>query len=191
MLKQFANKVVRRTLGFLIKLIFKYSPKNVLSECFSQLTDINERIRYDAFRKRYDISNSFHFNGSHISFYGNGKIICGDFSYIGSLSTIQAYDDCIVFIGKHTQISHNVRIYTQTNIADQDFRNNKRLFFTGNVIIQDYVWIGANVFINPGITIGENSIVGANAVVTKDVPPNAIVAGVPAKIIKIKSGEIK
>ncbi|HQG76623.1 MAG TPA: acyltransferase [Bacteroidales bacterium] len=191
MLKQFANKVVRRTLGFLIKFIFKYSPKNVLSECFSQLTDINERIRYDAFRKRYDISNSFHFNGSHISFYGNGKIICGDFSYIGSLSTIQAYDDCIVFIGKHTQISHNVRIYTQTNIADQDFRNNKRLFFTGNVIIQDYVWIGANVFINPGITIGENSIVGANAVVTKDVPPNAIVAGVPAKIIKIKSGEIK
>ena len=57
----------------------------------------------------------------------------------------------------------------------------------GNVIIEDFVWIGANVFINPGVTIGKNSIVGANSVVVRDLPPNGIYGGVPAKLIKLKS----
>ncbi|WP_048152621.1 sugar O-acetyltransferase [Methanolacinia paynteri] len=50
--------------------------------------------------------------------------------------------------------------------------------------IKNNVWIGAGATILPGITIGENSVVGASAVVTRDVPPDTIVAGVPAKIIK-------
>ncbi|MBK7609142.1 MAG: hypothetical protein KA109_15705 [Saprospiraceae bacterium] len=52
------------------------------------------------------------------------------------------------------------------------------------VIIKRNAWIGANATILPGLVIGENSVVAAGAVVTKDVPPNTIVAGVPAKIIK-------
>ena len=50
--------------------------------------------------------------------------------------------------------------------------------------IKDRVWIGANATVVPGVTIGENSIVAAGAVVTKDVPPNTIVGGVPAKVLK-------
>ena len=55
------------------------------------------------------------------------------------------------------------------------------------MIIEDYAWIGANVFINPGVVIGKNSIVGANSVITKNVPMNAIFGGVPAKLIRMKS----
>ena len=51
------------------------------------------------------------------------------------------------------------------------------------VVIGKRVWIGANVTILPGVTIGDNAIVGAGAVVTKDVPANIIVGGVPAKQI--------
>lgn len=51
-------------------------------------------------------------------------------------------------------------------------------------IIEDNVWLGRNVVVMPGIRIGEGAIVGAGAVVTKDVPPFAIVGGVPAKLIK-------
>ena len=58
-----------------------------------------------------------------------------------------------------------------------------------NIIIGDYVWIGANVFINGGIEVGENSIIGANSVVTHNVSPNSIVGGVPAKLIRKKADQ--
>ena len=51
--------------------------------------------------------------------------------------------------------------------------------------IADNVWIGANCTILPGVRIGENAVIAAGAVVTKDVPPNAIVAGVPAKLLRM------
>ncbi|MCG9579488.1 acyltransferase [Vibrio tubiashii] len=58
---------------------------------------------------------------------------------------------------------------------------------TADVSIGSYCWIGANVFINPGIEVGNNSVVGANSVVTKNIPENEIWAGVPAKFIRKKT----
>ena len=55
---------------------------------------------------------------------------------------------------------------------------------TAPIVIEDEVWIGANVFVAAGVTIGRHSIVGGGSVVTKDVPPYSIVAGNPAKLIK-------
>ena len=57
-----------------------------------------------------------------------------------------------------------------------------------DIVIGNKVWIGSNVFIREGINIGDNSIIGANSVVVKAVPENAIVGGIPAKIIKYKNG---
>lgn len=62
--------------------------------------------------------------------------------------------------------------------------NERKMLDHRGVIIKRNAWIGANATILPGLVIGENSVVAAGAVVTKDVPPNTIVAGVPAKIIK-------
>lgn len=53
-----------------------------------------------------------------------------------------------------------------------------------SVRIKQGAWLGVNVTVLPGVTIGENAIVGAGAVVTKDVPANTVVAGVPAKILR-------
>ncbi|QDA60342.1 sugar O-acetyltransferase [Hymenobacter jejuensis] len=52
------------------------------------------------------------------------------------------------------------------------------------IIVKRGAWLGANATVMPGVTIGENAIVGAGAVVTKDVPANSIVAGVPARVVK-------
>lgn len=60
----------------------------------------------------------------------------------------------------------------------------RKLSSKGPVIIKDNVWIGDGVTILPGVTIGVNAIVGANSVVNKDIPDNAIAAGVPAKVIR-------
>jgi len=163
--------------------------RNILNKIYIRIYEngkfLSRKNQYNNFRKKYNIANHFRFNGDNILFYGNGEIICGEGSYIGELSTVQAFDNCSVNIGKHCSISHNVRIYTQSRIPDQDFSKTNKIK-TGNVIIEDYVWIGANVFINPNITIGENSIIGANSVITKNVPPFTIVGGVPAKIIRKK-----
>ncbi len=146
------------------------------------------KTRYDYFREFYKINTSFGFNGTDIRIYGDGEIKIGDNSYIGSLSTIQLTKGYCVTIGNYCSISHNVRIYTNSSLPDQDFRNNDiKETKSGNVSIGNGVWIGANVFINPGITINDNSVIGANSVVTKDVPNNAIFGGVPAKLIRFKN----
>ena len=54
----------------------------------------------------------------------------------------------------------------------------------GDTVVGNDVWIGQNVTVMPGVHIGDGSIIAANSVVTKDVPDNAVVVGVPAKVIK-------
>ena len=60
----------------------------------------------------------------------------------------------------------------------------RRALITASILIKRKAWIGAGATILPGVTVGENAVVAAGAVVTKDVPANTIVGGVPAKIIK-------
>ncbi|HDK42384.1 MAG TPA: hypothetical protein ENG87_03320 [Candidatus Pacearchaeota archaeon] len=57
------------------------------------------------------------------------------------------------------------------------------------VVIEDNVWIGYRVIILPGVHVRRNAIIGAGAVVTKDVPPYAIVGGVPAKVLKMRTDQ--
>ena len=157
------------------------------SKLYLELKDSFIQENYKSFRRKYQIPDEFKFNGEGISFYGKGKITCGTNSYIGSYSTIQADENCEVSIGNNCSISHNVRIYTASKIADQDLDvSSSKKKQSGNVSIGNGAWIGANVFINPGVAIGENSVIGANSVVTKDIEPNAIYGGVPAKLIKMK-----
>lgn len=141
---------------------------------------------YDGYRRKYDVSENFRFNGPNIYLYGQGKIILGEQSYIGSLSTLQSDVSTEIVIGRCCRIGHNVRIYTTTNYPDQDFTNAKLTKKHGSVIIGDGVWLGVNVFVAPGVSIGDNAIVGANSVVNRDIPANAIYGGIPAKLIRMK-----
>ena len=86
----------------------------------------------------------------------------------------------IIDIGNNVTFSPNVKLYG----AGYDYRHIDLPDTSGNIIIKEYVWIGANSIILQGVTIGEYSVVSANSVVTKNVPPYSIVAGVPAKVIK-------
>lgn len=83
--------------------------------------------------------------------------------------------DCIILTQNHNWENLNIPI------MEQGYEERK------NVYIEDDVWIGARVTILPGVTVGAHSIIGAGAVVTKDVPEYVIVAGVPAKVIKMRT----
>lgn len=126
---------------------------------------------------------------SHIVF--KGDIIIRAHSYFNS-GRIASGRGSKVVIGEWCAIGYNVNIHAITHDPDdatgpEESRGAK----VGDIIIEDNVWIGSNTFILPGVRIGKGSVVAANAVVTKDVPDNCVVAGVPAKIIKyLGSGNI-
>ena len=124
----------------------------------------------------------------------NGNIVIGDYSVIRSGSFISA--DNNVIIGKHCFISSDVLIYDNNGHPilpglrriqlEKLHKESVDNYEAENrpVVIHDDVWIGTRSMILKGVTIGEGAIIGAGAVVTRDVPPFSIVAGNPARVVK-------
>lgn len=96
---------------------------------------------------------------------------------------ITILDIAPVTIGDYVMIGPNTLI-TTVNHPLSPRKRREHIGQAKPVVIGDDVWIGGNVTILPGVTIGNNVVIAAGAVVTKDVPDNCVVGGVPAKIIK-------
>jgi acetyltransferase-like isoleucine patch superfamily enzyme len=115
---------------------------------------------------------------------------CGRNIHIGRRVFINAgckfQDQGGIFIGDDVLIGHNVVLATINHDMDPKHRKD---MFPQRIKIENNVWIGSNSTILGGVTVGENAVIAAGAVVTKDVPPNTVVGGVPAKIIKEIKGE--
>lgn len=110
-----------------------------------------------------------------------GDVVIGDHTRIGLHNTIIGP----VTIGCHVNLAQGITVTALNhNFEASDKRIDEQGVSTTPVIIEDDIWIGANAVILPGVTIGNHSVVAAGAVVTKNVPPHSLVAGVPAKIIK-------
>ena len=92
-------------------------------------------------------------------------------------------DVCKVEIGSNTMFGPNVQIYTATHPSDWEERATM-LEFGKPIKIGSNVWIGGGAIFNPGITIGDRSIIGAGSVVTKNIPSDVFAAGNPCKVIK-------
>lgn len=110
--------------------------------------------------------------------YGT-NISLGDGTYINMNCSF--IDDGKISIGRHVMFGPAVVIATVGHPVKPDMR---AYMYTDPVTIEDNCWIGANVTICPGVTIGENTVVGAGSVVTKSLPANVVAAGNPCRVIR-------
>ena len=142
-----------------------HEDQNEVTELFKRITakPVGQGVRietpfYTDFGKNIAVGNNVFINAG-CKFQDQGGIVIGDGTFIG----------------------HNTVLATLDHDIDPDKRH---LLHPAPIHIGKKVWIGAGVVITKGVTIGDNSIIAAGAVVTHNVPANVIAAGVPAKVIK-------
>lgn len=136
----------------------------------------------------------------------NGRLVIGDRVRLSSListlelsvgigGTMEIGDRVLINHGSSLGATKLVKIGDRCNIGpqsilidnsfhelDPDRRNESPE--SAPVILEENVWLAARVIVLPGVTIGTNSVIGAGSVVTKDIPPNVLAAGIPAKVIR-------
>jgi maltose O-acetyltransferase len=88
-----------------------------------------------------------------------------------------------VRLGDGVNIGHHTTLITSGHLVGSADRR-AGLLTTAPITIEDGVWLGARVTVLPGVTIGRGAVIGAGALVTKDIPPNTLAGGVPARVIK-------
>ena len=112
-------------------------------------------------------------------------LVIGDTSYVGRAVIFDVSHS--IRIGSHVLIAPNVYITDHNHNIKAGAKIDEQGCLAAPVVIGDDVWIGANAVILPGISIGHGAVIGAGAVVTHDVEPNAVVGGVPAGLIRMRS----
>lgn len=154
--------------------------KVVLHE-INSLSPISDEKRYELFRKilgkvkgQFIIESPFHCD------YGY-NIELGENFYMNVNCVI--LDEAKVTFGNNVFIAPNCAFYTAGHPFDVEQRN-KGLEYAKPITVGNNVWIGGNVVVVPGVTIGDNSVIGAGSVVTTDIPANSLAVGNPCKVIR-------
>lgn len=113
-----------------------------------------------------------------------GKLWVGHKSVVNN----QVYFDSSygITIGNGCDIGFKSCLITSTHTLESDFQNDRPLdeSLCGPIVIEDFVWVGANVTILPGVTVKHGAVIGACSLVTKDVEENSVVVGIPAQKVK-------
>lgn len=164
MLKVF-NQLSQEALKITMEINNKYHTPEELVKLFSELTGKNVD-------KSFRIFPPFHTDcGKNITV---GKNV-----FINACCKFQ--DQGGITIGNGVLIGHNVTLATLNHDENPNKRQN---IYPKSIKIGDNVWIGSNATILGGVSVGNGAIIGANAVVTHDVPSNTIVAGIPARVLR-------
>ena len=160
-----------------------------------RLPGIKRLLNY-RFSKKWKKKNADNFTTVGKYTFDTSKVLVGKGTY-GQLNVLQFETTCCkLIIGNYCSIAPEVVFMTDgehsyKNISTYPFATryfNKSIdtLSKGDIIVDDDVWIGYGATIMSGVHIGQGAVVAAGAVVTKDVPPYAIVGGVPAKVIKYR-----
>jgi acetyltransferase-like isoleucine patch superfamily enzyme len=160
------------------------------------------RHRRVSFGQRCDVhwGNTFRVSARAVVRFGSGCVLdqglvvesrgcldVGDRTVFGHHCTVGVAE--LVFIGRNCLIGEMVSIRDHDHdfaLLDVPIIDQGRI--CAPVVIGDNVWLGGKVTVTKGVTIGDNTIVGANAVVTKDLPDNCVAGGIPARVLRYRTG---
>lgn len=162
MLRKFINKLIRKKKNVKVKSVYEiFYTKEIFKD------------------KPFDIGD-YTYGNPIVYFEGEGNLKIGKFCSI-------AFDNVKIFLGGNHRVDW-ATTYPFNKIAEFSEASNitGHPSSKGDVVIGNDVWIGMNATILSGVTIGDGAVVAAHAVVTKDVPPYAIVAGNPARVVKMR-----
>lgn len=113
------------------------------------------------------------FGGKHLHFG----------SHIYANYNLTAVDDTHIYVGDHTMFGPNVTLASATHPVLPELRE-KEYQYNLPIKIGRNCWLGAGVIVLPGVTIGDNSVIGAGSVVTKDIPANVVAIGTPCHVMR-------
>lgn len=115
-----------------------------------------------------------------------GSVIIGEQTHIQPRCQLSAYMGSIT-IGKRVEIAPNCAFYPYNHGMSADLPMRQQPVFTkGGIHIEDDVWLGVGVIVLDGVRIGKGAVIGAGSVVARDIPPMAVAAGAPAKVVKFR-----
>lgn len=171
--------------------------KNIIKSTL--LWQLFQAIKLNAFRRKWMKENKAT-QLLPMNVFDTSIVKAGDYSY-GELNVVSFGNNSTLTIGDYVSIAENVYFLLDVehhinHISTYPFRVKmlqeckSESFAKGNTVVEDDAWIGFGAIVMSGVTIGKGAIVAAGAVVTKDVPPYAIVAGVPAKVIRYRFPDI-
>lgn len=192
-------------MSFITKIVQKRRLNKVSQKVKASITQVGEGLELQngtrislingSTKDDIVIHNNIMFLGCHLTSSNHGKIEIGNNVKLGLRSQILCVDN--VVIGDYTAIATDVTIVDNNNhpinpayreyMRTTPHNSDARSWIHSDhkpIIIGKNCWIGSDVRIQKGVTIGDNSVIAACSVVTKDVPANCIVAGNPAKIVK-------
>jgi acetyltransferase-like isoleucine patch superfamily enzyme len=130
------------------------------------------------------IGSNFVVNGNVTISPRGGKIFIDNNCFIGDAVFIQSFTGGTIKLDENVMVASNTSILGSNHvIARLDIPINRQSEIAGSIRIREDVWIGANVCVLAGVEIGKGSVVAAGAVVSRNLPPYVVAAGVPAKII--------
>ena len=118
-----------------------------------------------------------------------GQVAIGDDSSVNAYSILVGVKDGPIIIGNGVRIAPHVMMFANNHtFANTDIPIHKQRVEAGPITIEDDVWIAGMVMVTAGVHIGHGSVIGAGAVVTKDIPPWSVAVGVPARVVRSRKG---
>lgn len=158
------------------------------------IRDLARMLKLNKFRRKWNTMNPYNttrpMNCFDPTLVKVGKETYGDLCIVTFNNISKLVIGCFCSIAQNVtfmlDVEHHLSHISSYPFSTKILGNEDEAFSKGNIIISDDVWIGYGATIMSGVHVGQGAVVAAGAVVTKDVPPYAIVGGVPAKVIKYR-----